>query len=114
VSGSRRSIQLHVSYSALDLQATGESITVPVRRVATLARELGDPALDIVKMDIEGAEMAVIPDLLSSGPLPRVLCVEFDKVRPLRDVISLIRRVKRVGLRPTHSEGRNVTFVRDP
>jgi FkbM family methyltransferase len=101
----------HVSYSALDLEATGRSITVPVRRVATLARELGDTALDIVKMDIEGAEMVVIPDILSSGPLPRVLCVEFDKVRPLRDVISLIRRVKRAGLVPARSEGRNVTFV---
>jgi FkbM family methyltransferase len=103
----------HVSYSALDLQATGQSITVPVRRVATLARELGDTALDIIKMDIEGAEMAVIPDILSTGPMPRVLCVEFDKVRPLRDVISLIRRIKRAGLLPAHSEGRNVTFVRD-
>jgi FkbM family methyltransferase len=102
----------HVSYSALDLQGTGESITVAVRRVATLARELGDTALDIVKMDIEGAEMVVIPDLLSSGPVPRVLCVEFDKVRPLRDVISLIRRIKRAGLLPARSEGRNVTFVR--
>jgi len=102
----------HVSYSALDLQGTGESITVPVRRVGTLARELGDTALDIIKMDIEGAEMVVIPDLLSSGPLPRVLCVEFDKVRPLRDVISLIRRIKQAGLHPAHSEGRNVTFVR--
>jgi FkbM family methyltransferase len=105
---------VHVSYSALDLQGTGESITVPVRRVATLARELGDTTPDIIKMDIEGAEMVVIPDLLSSGPLPRVLCVEFDKVRPLRDVISLIQRIKRAGLLPTRSEGRNVTFVREP
>ena len=103
----------HVSYSAHDLQGTGESIVIPVRRVATLAGELGDTTVDIIKMDIEGAEMAVIPDILSSGPLPRVLCVEFDKVRPLRDVVSLIRRIKRAGLVPAHSEGRNVTFVRD-
>jgi FkbM family methyltransferase len=102
----------HVSYSALDLQATGQSITVPVRRVTTLARKLGDTTLDLIKMDIEGAEMAVIPDILSNGPLPRVLCVEFDQVRPLRDVISLIRLVKRAGLLPARSEGRNVTFVR--
>jgi FkbM family methyltransferase len=103
----------HVSYSAHDLQGTGRSITVPGRRVATLARELGDTKLDLIKMDIEGAEMVVIPDLLSSGPFPQVLCVEFDKIRPLRDVISLIRRIKAAGWRPTHSEGRNVTFVRE-
>ena len=102
----------HVSYSALDLQGTGQSITVPVRRVSTLARELGDATVDLIKMDIEGAEMAVIPDLLANGPLPRVLCVEFDKVRPLHDVTSLIRRLERAGLTPTHSEGRNVTFIR--
>ena len=103
----------HVSYSALDLQATGQSITAPVRRVSTLARELGDTKVDLIKMDIEGAEMTVLPDLLSNGPLPRVLCVEFDKVRPLRDVTSLIRRLKRAGLMPARSEERNVTFVRD-
>jgi hypothetical protein len=38
--------------------------------------------------------------------------VEFDKVRPLRDVISLIRKLKRAGLLPAHAEGRNMTFVR--
>jgi FkbM family methyltransferase len=103
----------HVSYSALDLQGTGQSITVPVRRVSTLAHELGDTNVDLIKMDIEGAEMAVIPDLLANGPLPRVLCVEFDKVRPLRDVTSLVRRLKLAGLIPAHSEERNVTFVRD-
>jgi FkbM family methyltransferase len=103
----------HVSHSALNLQRTHQTITVPVRRVATLAGELGDTAVDIIKMDIEGAEMVVIPDILSTGPLPRVLCVEFDKVRPLRDVISLIHRLKRAGLMPARAEARNVTFVRD-
>jgi FkbM family methyltransferase len=104
----------HVSYSALDLQGTSRPITVPVRRVATLTRELGDAALDLIKMDIEGAEMVVIPDLLSSVPLPRVLCVEFDKLRPLRDVFVLIRRMRQMGLKPTCSEGRNLTFVLEP
>lgn len=104
----------HVSHSALNLQRTQEAITVPVRRVSTLARELGDTAVDIIKMDIEGAEMVVIPDILSSGPLPRVLCVEFDKVRPFREVRALIRRVEQAGLLPVHAEARNVTFVRDP
>jgi len=103
----------HVSYSALDLQGTGQSITVPVRRVSSLARELGNPTVDLIKMDIEGAEMTVIPDLLANGPLPRVLCVEFDKVRPLREVTSLIRRLRSAGLMPVRSEERNVTFVRD-
>jgi FkbM family methyltransferase len=103
----------HVSYSALNLQGTDQSITVRVQRVSTLARELMDSKVDLIKMDIEGAEMTVIPDLLANGPLPRVLCVEFDKVRPLRDVTSLIRRLKGAGLMPAHSEQRNVTFVRD-
>jgi len=104
----------HVSYSALDLQGTGESITVPVRRVSTIARELGDTTVDLIKMDIEGAELRVIPDLLASGPLPRVLCVEFDQVRPLRHVTSLVRRLRGAGLMPARAEARNVTFVREP
>lgn len=52
-------------------------ITAPVRRLSTLAREFGTAAIDVLKLDIEGGEYAVLPDLLAHGPRPRQLLVEF-------------------------------------
>jgi hypothetical protein len=48
-----------------------------VYRIATLVDMLRLPAPDLIKMDIEGAEYAVLPDLLASGLHPDQLLVEF-------------------------------------
>jgi FkbM family methyltransferase len=53
------------------------TVKCPVRRIATLMNDLGHQRLDIVKMDIEGAEIEAIPDLLQSSILPGQLLVEF-------------------------------------
>lgn len=60
-----------------DLVGAVEIETLEVRRVSTLMAELGHDHIDLLKMDIETAEYAVIPDLLSAGVLPGQLCIEF-------------------------------------
>jgi FkbM family methyltransferase len=60
-----------------DMPASAAFIDVPVRRMATLMQMLGHPHVDLLKMDIEGAEYEVIDDLLRSGIRPRQLLVEF-------------------------------------
>ncbi|GIS18490.1 MAG: hypothetical protein CM15mP120_04060 [Pseudomonadota bacterium] len=40
-------------------------------------RDLGHDHLDVLKMDIEGAEYAVLDDMLQSNILPDQLLVEF-------------------------------------
>ncbi len=40
-------------------------------------RMLGHTRIDVLKMDIEGAEDGAIADLLRSGPLPNQVLVEF-------------------------------------
>lgn len=40
---------------------------VPVKRLSTLMQELGHDHIDLLKMDIEGAEYAVLEDLEASG-----------------------------------------------
>lgn len=48
-------------------QADGPSVEVPVRRLAGIMRDLGHSHIDLLKMDIEGEEYAVIPNILASG-----------------------------------------------
>ena len=68
----------HVSHTVLDRPATKDrAIHVPVKRLCTIMAELGHSSLDILKMDIEGAEYDVIEDMLSSGIRPRQVLIEF-------------------------------------
>jgi len=68
----------HVSHSMVESQVTcKESVVVSVRTIASIMAELGHARLDLLKMDIEGAEYAVLADLLSSSLRPTLLLVEF-------------------------------------
>jgi FkbM family methyltransferase len=49
----------------------------PVKPYDTIRRELGHDRVDIIKLDIEGFEFEVIPDLLRSEVLPGQLLVDF-------------------------------------
>jgi FkbM family methyltransferase len=55
----------------------GQLFTAPAERLLTIARRLGHERIDVLKLDIEGGEYAVLDDLLRSGPAVRQLLVEF-------------------------------------
>ena len=59
------------------IPAGTRSVACEVRRLATLCKTFDHQGIDVLKMDIEGAEMQVLPDMLSSGMLPSQLLVEF-------------------------------------
>lgn len=70
----------HVSHSLVNLQNTEDHIRVPVNRLSSLMGAKGHTRLDLLKLDVEGAEHRVIAAMLADGILPRVLCVEFDEL----------------------------------
>lgn len=67
----------HVSYSMVRSDQVGSAIRAPVRRLATIAAMLGHTHINLLKMDIEGAEYAALPDCLSSGLEIDQILVEF-------------------------------------
>jgi len=56
---------------------SNSSIQMPVLRLATIMEKLGHDHIDVLKMDIEGAEYGVIADLLSCEIRVDQLLVEF-------------------------------------
>lgn len=71
---------LHEGWDSFSLPPEGsteEVVHCPVRRLATIAAELGHDRIDLLKMDIEGFEYGVIDDALE-GPLrPTQWLIEF-------------------------------------
>jgi FkbM family methyltransferase len=110
----------HVSHSLLNLQKTEEYISVNVKRLSHLMKELGHQKIDLLKIDIEGAEYKVIESIIEDDINVRVLCVEYDECfNPLdaeyrdrirKSVNSLIKN----GYSLVCNQGNgNYTFVKD-
>lgn len=102
-----------VSHSAVNLRGTQPAFKAPVKPMHQLMREIGDSRVDIVKLDIEGAEHRTLADIVENGPTPEVLCVEFDQPQPLRQIVRRVRDLRRAGYRLAKVEGWNYTFLRD-
>lgn len=90
----------HVSYSAFDAERRPDAIDLPVRRVETIMADLRHSRIDLLKMDIEGAEYDVIDDLLETGIFPTQLLVEFHHRLPgigARRTARAIRQLRASG-----------------
>jgi len=88
----------HVSHTLLDRPSTKENaIKLPVKRLSTIMRQLGHECIDILKMDIEGAEYDVINDISKSGIRPKQILVEFHHrfpgvgIRRTKDAINMLK-----------------------
>ena len=69
----------HVSYSLINLQKTEDCIVVKVRRLKNIVDELGHSGLDLLKLDIEGAEYKVIESIIDDDLDIKTICVEYDE-----------------------------------
>ena len=67
----------HVSHSIVTRASSRPAIEVSVHRLGTVMKMLGHEHIDLLKMDIEGAEYEVLADMLTCGFLVKQLLVEF-------------------------------------
>ena len=109
----------HVSCSIRNLQRTKDYFTAQCHRLATIMSQQGDSRVDLLKMDIEGAEYSVIRDMVSHDLLPHILLIEFDEAHTPLDrrahnrIGEHIRLLVRAGMRCIAVEGSNATFVQE-
>lgn len=101
----------HVSHSVVNLQQTADFFLAPVKPVHRLAAELGDEHVGLIKMDIEGAERRVLATLLRHGPVPEVLCVEFDQPQSLRGIATSVKQLRAAGYVLNRIDRWNFTFT---
>ena len=94
-----------------------DAIEVPAYSLATVSNRLGHSRIDLLKMDIEGAEYEVLKGLLASPVKPRQLLVEFHHRFPgisLKSTADMIKRLRQAGYKifAVSETGREVSFIR--
>lgn len=67
----------HVSLSVVEKKQHNGIIQLPAKRFATICQDLGLTEVALLKLDIEGAEYEVIPDILASGIRIKQIAIEF-------------------------------------
>lgn len=68
-----------VSHSAVNLQRTEKYFEAKVKQLPTIMQECGHDRIDLLKLDIEGAEYQVIENIVAHQIIIGVLCIEFDE-----------------------------------
>jgi FkbM family methyltransferase len=94
-------------------QHSARAIAVPVKRALTTMRELGHHHLDLLKIDVEGAEFEAIPEMLTSGVRPDQLMLELHyhyPTRSFKEGLALIRTIEGAGYRCSHISQRGLEF----
>jgi FkbM family methyltransferase len=89
-----------------------------VYRLTTILKELRHNRIDVLKLDVEGAEFEAVADVVSSGIEVDQLLVEIHyhfRSRSFRQGVDLISRIKSCGMKCIHvsQRGLEFTFVRD-
>jgi FkbM family methyltransferase len=99
----------HISHSLLHRAATSDTaIQVEIRRLSTVMRDLGHTRLDVLKMDIEGAEYDVLDDIIEQRLTIRQILVEFHHRFPEVGLDSTRRAVSHL-----NAAGYRIFYVSD-
>ncbi|WP_189523426.1 FkbM family methyltransferase [Nostoc sp. PA-18-2419] len=69
----------HVSHSALNLQKTEEFFEAQVDRLVNVMHNNAHTHLDLLKLDIEGAEYQVVKSIIEDKLNIKILCIEYDE-----------------------------------
>lgn len=107
---------LHGPHSILRTPvSSGGDVEVPVLRLGSAMQAFGHTAIDLLKLNIEGAEYAVIRDLVNDDLDVRQIVLETHT--HLRGITSwhnavALRRLRRAGFRVFHSDERRVSLIR--
>ncbi|MCP4613454.1 MAG: FkbM family methyltransferase [Planctomycetes bacterium] len=103
----------YISHSALNLQGTTQYFTTECKQLLTLMEELDHDHVDLLKLDIEGAEHRVLRNIINDRINIKIICVEFDQPIPFFVIIKTITMLIRHNYNLVNIDDWNYTFVKE-
>jgi len=79
------------SHSVYLFKTSGEYIVAPVDRLSHFMKKNGHEQIDLVKMEIEGAEYKVLETIVQDKIDVKIICVEFDEIFHSRGLAYMFR-----------------------
>jgi FkbM family methyltransferase len=109
----------HVSGSLAETKivSTSKKVEVPMKSFGDIIKELKHEKVDVLKMDIEGAEYDVLPDILKQDITIRQILVEFhhrlfsNGNRKTKNIVELLKS-KGYDLYAISKNGEELSFVK--
>jgi FkbM family methyltransferase len=103
-----------VSHSIVNLHQTQDYFLASCKTLPWIMKKLGHTKIDLLKIDIEGAEYMVLNHLLTTSIRPQILAVEFDQPTPVLKTYQMIRKLIGNGYTLCDQTDWNFIFVRNP
>ena len=105
-----------VSGSMKGLTGNSRKVNVTMRRLSTIMKSMEHNKIDILKMDIEGAEYEVIDELVIKKPFIKQLLIEFHHRFPavgVRKTKEAIQKLNSAGYKIFHvsPSGEEMSFI---
>ncbi len=101
----------HVSHSIVNLQRTDSYFDARCRPLRAIMDELGHDHIDLLKLDIEGAEHRVIASMLGDDIHPQIIAVEFDQPARYRQMRDSFHHLIAAGYSLINIDRYNLIFV---
>lgn len=101
-----------VSHSIVNLQQTNEYFLAVCKKISTIKKKFKHRHIDLLKIDIEGAEYEVLNSMLSANILPKIICVEFDQPASIAKMKKMIDKLVLHQYMLVKQDFFNFTFIR--
>lgn len=102
-------------------KAAADKAVCPVKRLESLMRDVGVSHIDLLKIDIEGAEFGVVKDILRGPIRPKQLLIEYHYLLPehrqnFNDTVESVRLVREAGYKvfARSPVGLEISFLYSP
>ncbi|HMN97354.1 MAG TPA: FkbM family methyltransferase [Phycisphaerales bacterium] len=102
----------HVSHSVMSELGGATHFDAPCRSIPSVMRELGHDRIDVLKLNIEGAEHVVLEAMLEAGIQPRVLLISWEGDRALAKARAWTARLRGLGYGVAGRFGWAIAYVK--